>query len=229
MKIFLSYRRNDTKHIAGRLAERFYETPGVREVFIDVDGIDPGSNFEDKIDEGLQQSDVCVVLIGDDWVGVSADGGPTRILGERDFVRQEAAKALASDTKVIPVLVDGASMPAKDALPSDLHSIVSIDAVFLRHTSFKQDAEILEDAIFSRKPRTPTARFFNQHPFLTLFLKVVAGMLAAIVALVGVMAVFQGISGQALSELVGEGLAWIIIIGTPIAGGVLAGWLSLRR
>ncbi|MEX0962662.1 MAG: toll/interleukin-1 receptor domain-containing protein [Pseudohongiellaceae bacterium] len=231
MKIFVSYRRSDTRHIAGRLVERLESMPGIRKVFLDVDGIDPGSNFENMIDDGLRESDICLILIGDDWMGLGADGKPARILGAGDFVRQEAAKALVSDTKVIPILVDGAPMPSKQDLPTDLHEIVSIDAVFLRHNSFKQDIEHVEDAIFARKARSPIARFFSRHPFFTLILRVLGGVLIAAVVLLA-LAIFHNIvtGGQYLEATFGsQGLVWVIIIGTLAAGGAIAAWRGLHR
>lgn len=231
MNIFVSYRRSDTRHIAGRLVERLENMPGVHKVFLDVDGIDPGSNFETMIDDGLRESDICLILIGDDWMGLSADGGAARILGDGDFVRQEAAKAIASDTKVVPILVDGAPMPSKQELPSDLHALVSIDAVFLRHNSFKQDVEHVEDAIFARKSRSPIARFFSRHPFFTLSLKVLGGVIAAAVALLGLAIIHNVVTGgQNLETTFGsQGLVWVIIYGTLAAGGAFAAWRSLRR
>ncbi len=230
MNIFVSYRRSDTRHISGRLVERLESMPGVHKVFLDVDGIDPGSNFETMIDDGLRASDICLILIGDDWMGLDADGGGARILGDGDFVRQEAAKALASDTKVIPILVDGAPMPTKQELPSDLHAIVSIDAVFLRHNSFKQDIEQVEDAIFARKARTPIGRFFSRHPFLTLFLKVVGGVLGAAATVLVLTIINFEMTGRNLPTTFGsEGLAWLLVLGALVAGGALAGWRALRR
>lgn len=40
--VFLSYRREDTRHVAGRLYERLTERFGQANVFMDVDSIEPG-------------------------------------------------------------------------------------------------------------------------------------------------------------------------------------------
>ena len=231
MKIFLSYRRSDSRHIAGRLAERLNDSPGVRKVFLDVDGIDPGSNFETKIEQALSECDVCLIIIGDDWIGASKDSGSARILNEADFVRREAAAALASGKKVIPVLVDGAPMPAADALPPDVRSVVTIDAVFVRHASFNQDMELVDDAVFSRQARTPISRFFLRRPFFTLFLKVVFGVIVSGALLIGLSTVHREVTdGRALEETLGsEGLVWLIILVSLTLGAVVPAWLSLRR
>jgi hypothetical protein len=184
-----------------------------------------------KIDQALVESDVCLVVIGNDWIGASKDSGPARILDEDDFVRRETAAALASGNKVIPVLVDGASMPAADALPSDVRSIVVIDGVFLRHVSFRQDMDLVEDAVFARQPRTPIARFFRRRPFLTLFLKAVVGATVAGALLLGLAVIHSQVTGgRALDQTVGsQGLVWLITIGVLALGAIIPVWFSVRR
>jgi hypothetical protein len=44
--VFLSYRREETRHIAGRLADRLTERLGSTQVFMDVDMIEPGSDLK---------------------------------------------------------------------------------------------------------------------------------------------------------------------------------------
>ena len=183
------------------MADRLNDLPGVRKVFIDVDGINPGTNFKAKIDQALSESDVCVIMIADNWIGASEDGGQARILDNNDFVRRETAAALASGKKVIPVLIDGAAMPATKALPPELRPIVTTDAVFVRHASFNQDMDLVEDAIFSRQARTPITRFFRRRPFLTLSLKAVTGMFTAGALLIGLGVIHSAVTGgRALDE-----------------------------
>lgn len=221
MKIFISYRRADSQHLAGRLAERLKDAPGVRRIFIDVDGIDPGRNFETAIEEALRESDVCLILIGSDWIG-KQEGGTARIQDEEDFVRRETAAALASGKRVIPVLIDGAAMPAKEDLPPDVQSVVTANAVALRHSSFSQDFTVVEDAAFNRKPGTPMARFFRRRPFLTLFLKSAAGVaVAGVLLLVVALVHWAATGGRGLDQTVGgQGVVILLIIGTLALGGV---------
>ena len=57
MKIFVSYRRSDSRHVAARVSDHLKDFPGVGAVFIDVDGISPGANFKKRIDEALEEID----------------------------------------------------------------------------------------------------------------------------------------------------------------------------
>jgi hypothetical protein len=42
--IFISYRRQESSHLAGRLADRMADRFGDGQVFIDVDAIEPGAD-----------------------------------------------------------------------------------------------------------------------------------------------------------------------------------------
>jgi hypothetical protein len=230
VKIFLSYRRSDTRHLAGRLAERLVSIPRIKKVFIDVEGIETGSNFEQTIYEKLNESDLCLILVGDDWTGVN-DSNQSRIHHDDDFVRREVATALETGKRIIPVLVDGAGMPPANELPADVQALTTIDAVFLRHTSFNQDLYLIIDAVFQRKPLSPIGLFFSRHPYFTMFLKSLGGVLLAGILLIVLAAIHKSLSGgQALSStLGGEGMVWLIIILTLMTGGGLSVWRSLKK
>nr|VFK59875.1 MAG: TIR domain-containing protein [Candidatus Kentron sp. UNK]VFK70149.1 MAG: TIR domain-containing protein [Candidatus Kentron sp. UNK] len=231
MKVFISYRRDDTRHAAARVAERLNDLPGIRSVFIDVDGINPGSNFELSINLSLEESNICLVMIGDNWVASDEDGKTARIFNDDDYVRLEITTALSSGKRVLPILVDGATMPEKEELPSDIQPITILNALFLRHDSFSQDIETVEDAIFGRKTRTPITRFFRRHPYLSLTSRTLGGVLLA-GALLIVAAIIHDIltGGLALDETLGStAVVWMIIIVSLVAGGGMALWFGIRR
>jgi hypothetical protein len=54
-KIFISYRRDDAEEAAGRLSDHLVVQFGHDNIFMDVDGIDPGRDFRKVIDETLTQ------------------------------------------------------------------------------------------------------------------------------------------------------------------------------
>ena len=62
-------------------------------------------------------------------------------------MRIEIATALKRDIRVIPVLVDGASMPPSGDLPDDLQALVRRNALQLSHDRFRTDAERLASAV----------------------------------------------------------------------------------
>ncbi len=138
--IFISYRRSDTAGWAGRLADHLKSAFGDERVFIDVSDIDPGDDFERAIDAMLDRVDAVVVMIGPEWTTVEDDHGP-RLARPDDHVRREVADALRSDVRVLPVLVDGAVMPATDQLPDDLQPLARKNAISVSGTGFQSDLD----------------------------------------------------------------------------------------
>ncbi len=152
MKLFISYRRADTQTVARSIKTFFDQIPRIDEVFLDFDEIGIGEDFEKSIQSSLARSSHCLVLIGKDYLGATTgQNGNARIFDAQDFVRREAALALSSKAKVIPVLVDGAPMPGADDLPEELRRLPRLNAFQLRTSHLPDDIDDLLDVIFGRK------------------------------------------------------------------------------
>lgn len=151
MKVFLSYRRADSQTTAGRMAQFLDAIPAVEEVFLDVDGISPGENFENRIRNTLAQVSHVFVLIGPQWAGPAGTGGKTRLFEDDDMVRREVRLALASQARLVPLLLDDARMPRAAELPPDLKALSSINAFSLRTAHFDEDMDTLLDALLGNK------------------------------------------------------------------------------
>ena len=147
LNVFVSYRREDTRHLAGRLYDRLADSFGSGQVFMDVDSIKPGSDFHREIGRAVGRSDVVLALIGPRWVSATDAGGRQRLDDPADLVRTEICAALEHDVRLVPVLVDGARMPVDDELPPALRPLARRQAVRLEHTSFRGDVENLISAI----------------------------------------------------------------------------------
>ncbi|HID83133.1 MAG TPA: toll/interleukin-1 receptor domain-containing protein [Chromatiales bacterium] len=219
--VFLSYRRSDTEHLAGRIADHLNAEPDIDKVFFDIDGIHPGENFEEKIEAALVETDICLVLIGNDWCGVRADGNAARIFDDHDFVRLEVSAALNSSTRVLPVLANHAAMPAQAELPSELIELPKINAATIEHNSFERDVDNIVDVIFERKRRSSRRDFFICHPLFSRILRSIVGVLVASLFLIITLALSNRFFGLSLASLNDKGLSWLVIIGTLILGAVL--------
>jgi uncharacterized protein YgiM (DUF1202 family) len=146
-KIFINYRRDDASHLAGRLYDRLAAHFPKNQIFIDVDNLDPGVDFVEAIEQSVGSCDVLIAVIGRHWL-ISTDEKRRRRLDDPDdFVRLEIATALKRNIRVIPVLVDGATMPRPSDLPGDLKSLVRRNAVEVSHTRFSADSERLIAAL----------------------------------------------------------------------------------
>lgn len=143
-RVFISYRRADTTGEAGRLAESLEELLGTACAFRDADDIRPGEDFEVALNRELADTEAVVVLTGKQWLAELK----TRLSRpEADFVRIEIATALRLGKVVIPVLLNGAELPAGEALPDDLRRLVRHQALNLRDEAWAHDCGRLADAI----------------------------------------------------------------------------------
>ena len=117
-RVFISYRRQETAWPARQLYELLTQEFGSEQIFKDVDDIDPGDNFVERLTEAVGSCDVLLALIGTQWSTVTDAEGRRRLDDPHDFVRIEVATALRRpDVRVIPVLVDAATMPSAEELP----------------------------------------------------------------------------------------------------------------
>jgi uncharacterized membrane protein YhaH (DUF805 family) len=147
-KVFISYRRDDTSGIAGRISDLLRNFIPGEDIFIDVDGIAPGENFAQVIRDRICESDVILVLIGNSWLaGDGNTASAPRLSTEGDFVRLEIETALANSKRVIPVLVDGASMPSPTELPSSVRPLTLLQAVEISHKKFGLESTALLSAL----------------------------------------------------------------------------------
>ena len=131
-RIFISYRRQETAWPARQLYEVLVARFGAESVFKDVDDIEPGDDFVDRITQAVAACDVLLALIGPQWLTMTDDKGGRRLDNPDDFVRLELKAALSRGVRVVPILVDGARMPAADQLPEDLVAITRRQAVEIR-------------------------------------------------------------------------------------------------
>ena len=128
-RIFISYRREDSSGYAGHLYETLSGTFGSDSVFMDVDNLQPGQDFVDAIRRTLAECDVLLAIIGRRWVTAADADGRRRIEDEADFVRLEVEAALDRKIRVIPVLVDRASMPRRQDLPASIQPLTTRHAI----------------------------------------------------------------------------------------------------
>jgi formylglycine-generating enzyme required for sulfatase activity len=135
-KIFISYRREDSEHIVGRIYDRLGPHFGRDNVFMDIDTIPFGVDFRKHLNQAVSQCDVLLAVIDRLWLDVQHRDGPRR--GQRrlddpaDFVRIEIEAALARDIPVVPVLVGGGVMPREEDLPNGLKELAYRNAAEVR-------------------------------------------------------------------------------------------------
>jgi len=128
-RIFISYRHQETAWPAGRLYDVLVEHFPAEQVFKDVDNIDPGDDFVERITGAVASCDVLLALIGPRWLTVTDENGQRRLDKPEDWVRVEIETALKRKIRVIPILVDAARMPHANQLPPTMAPLARRNAV----------------------------------------------------------------------------------------------------
>ena len=119
LKIFMSYRRDDSADVSGRIYDRLVQRFGREQVFKDVDSIPLGVDFRKHLHQTVGSCDILVAVIGNQWLAGTASG-VRRLDDPKDFVRIELEAALQRDIPVVPLLVRGAEVPGEAELPASL-------------------------------------------------------------------------------------------------------------
>jgi len=140
-RIFISYRRGDTRDITQCLYKRIQQQFGSA-VFCDVSSFCAGDDFRQQILQAADNCDAMLVVIGQHWLGCNPDGS-RRIDDPNDWVFQEINHAIDPNITVLPVLIHPARHPAADELPAAI-----------RELAFRESLTIYNDRQFESSVRT---------------------------------------------------------------------------
>jgi len=156
-KIFISYRRDDSADVTGRINDRLRTHFAKDEIFTDVDNIPFGADFRSHIDEAVSQCQVLLAIIGRNWLTQKNARGGLRLHDQADFVRVEIESALRRKIPVIPLLVHGIEMPPVDALPESIQDLAFRNGVAIRRDpDFHSDMDRLiagVESLFGSDPK----------------------------------------------------------------------------
>jgi TIR domain/VHL beta domain len=156
-RIFLNYRRKDTEDTAGRLFDSLCAHFGEHHVFMDIDDIQPGVDFDEVVHEAVGNCDVLLALIGPAWLTMVDEHGRRRLDDPDDYVRIELQVALQRNIRVVPVLIHDVGMPRGEDLPDGLQRLSHKQAVSLSNARWKSDIASLIEALESVRPGKPYA------------------------------------------------------------------------
>src|SRR6185312_5138523 len=121
--IFISYRRQDSEDITGRIRERLAGAFGGSSVFKDTQSIPQGSEFPVVLAERINDASAALIIIGPTWLSI-AEKGRQRLFAPGDYVHAEVEAALRKPgLLVLPVLVRNAKMPQRAELPKSIASL----------------------------------------------------------------------------------------------------------
>lgn len=92
-RITISYRREDSGVITGRIFDRLVARYGREAIFRDIDYIPFGVDFRAHIEKALGGSDAVLAIVGPKWVG--PEGARNRLDNSADPVRVEIERHCA--------------------------------------------------------------------------------------------------------------------------------------
>ncbi len=126
-------------------------------MFKDVDAINPGDSWPERLDATLSSCDLVVAVIGRDWLAASDQDGVQRLANPDDWVRRELEHALTRRVPVVPTLVGDAKLPAKQELPETLKPLVDRQAIELDNGTWRADLGRLVSALkeFAKRLHDP--------------------------------------------------------------------------
>jgi len=182
-KIFISYRRGDSASTTGRIYDWLASRHSKKDIFFDIESLEYGTDFEQRIQQSIPQSKVVLAIIGPHWL----DDG----VGPSKWVRAELELALSKGIPIIPVKVDGSTMPSPQQLPASLQALSTLNAAEVRPgKDFQHDMELLAKPLGI--PLLPRAQRILRSPGFWML----TGSAVALVALstVGLLGGFPGTS-----------------------------------
>lgn len=126
--IFISYRREDSQDVTGRIYDRLIQKFNPESIFKDVDTVPMGVDFRKHLEQEVAGCRVLLVIVGRRWAE------NRRLQDKGDFVRIEIEYGLDEDRGilVVPVLVGNADMPSTDQLPASLKDFAFRNAIHVR-------------------------------------------------------------------------------------------------
>jgi hypothetical protein len=142
-RIFISYRRADSAMAAGRIYDHLTMHFGTSQVFMDIDTIEPGQDFVQVIETEVGSCNALLAVIGTQWLTVAHPDGTRRLDDPKDFTRLEIEIALQRNILIIPVLVNGASMPKPEDLPESIALLSRRNAMEVTNHRFRTDIDQL--------------------------------------------------------------------------------------
>jgi hypothetical protein len=138
-QLFISYRRSGAGEAAKRLQATLRERFSSARIFRDS-SLEPGVDFVSQLRQELDTADVLLALIDADWSG-RRRAGKSRLLDPNDVLRREIARAIEHEIPIVPILLDGASMPSPEELPAEIADIRQLHALTLTGDGFDEQLE----------------------------------------------------------------------------------------
>lgn len=113
-------------------------------MFIDTEDMPAGGTISAALEAEIRMSDAVLVVIGKRWTTLQGNDGRRRLNAPTDYVRQEIAAAIQHGRRMVPVLIDDATMPAAHELPENIRALADAPGFALRGADVGSDLARLQ-------------------------------------------------------------------------------------
>jgi hypothetical protein len=138
--IFISYRSDDSEGWTSFIGTHLQKEFGDDRVYLDADSLEPGQRYADVLLAHVTAAKVFIPVVGRNWLrATNKNSGMRRLDEPLDLLRREIETAIAGHKLIIPVMVDGADIPAPADLPSSIRSLFEIEVVRITGKTKKGD------------------------------------------------------------------------------------------
>jgi len=98
-------------------------------------------------EQALSSCAVLIAIIGKQWLTIAGADGRRRLDNPKDYVRLEIATALKRNIRVVPILVQGTTMPRSQSLPAPLAKLARRNALEISDKRFDYDGNKLIETL----------------------------------------------------------------------------------
>ncbi|NUR30848.1 MAG: toll/interleukin-1 receptor domain-containing protein [Catenulispora sp.] len=152
-RVFLSFRKVDSRWMRDRVYQALVDRFGAREVFKSGESIPPGADFAEILRRQAAECELMLVLIGPAWLDAGGDDGMRLIDRAHDWVRVEIETALKAGNRVVPVLLGDATMlPEASELPYEIAALARLQFLRVPQTHLADELDRLCVAVADLMP-----------------------------------------------------------------------------
>ena len=152
-RVFLSFRKADSRWMRDRVYQALADRFGAGEIFKSGDSIPAGAEFAEILLRQAAECELMFVLIGPGWLDARGDDGALLLDRAHDWVRVEIATALKAGNRVVPVLLGDATMlPSASSLPDEIVDLARLQFLRVAETHLVDELDRLCAAMTALLP-----------------------------------------------------------------------------
>jgi Zn-dependent protease with chaperone function len=139
-KIIVSFRREDTRSVVGRIEDTLADFFGDNNVVVGIERlIDPGDDFVEAIEFAISSCNVLIVVVGEQW------NSHPWMANKNDYDHLAIMTALNASITIIPVFVDGSQFPKE--MPDTVAGILQRAGISIATSTIRDDLQQLVIAL----------------------------------------------------------------------------------